>query len=148
MSFKTASPADASEAIKKNPDAVYLDVRTEQEFSQGHPAGALNIPVLFFEAQGGPPRPNDDFLDVVRRHIDPAREIFVGCQSGARSQRAADLLVNAGYTAVTNVSGGFGGQRDRAGNVLVPGWRDSGLPVESGATQGRSYRDLKSAPRT
>ena len=142
MSFKNASPADTFEALKSNPKALYLDVRTEQEFAQGHPAGAINIPVLFFEPQGGSPRPNDEFLDVVRRHVDSGREVFVGCQSGARSQRAADLMVQAGYVDVTNVLGGFGGQRDRAGNVLVAGWRDSGLPIESGAPQGRSYRDL------
>jgi rhodanese-related sulfurtransferase len=146
VSFKNASTTDTFEALKSNPDAIYLDVRTEQEFAQGHPAGALNVPVLFFEAQGGSPRPNDDFLAVVRRHIDAGREVYVGCQSGARSQRASDLMVGAGYSNVTNVTGGFGGQRDRAGNVLVAGWRDSGLPVESGAPQGRCYRDLCTEP--
>jgi rhodanese-related sulfurtransferase len=148
LSFKNATPSETFQALKNNPDALYLDVRTEQEFAQGHPAGALNVPVLFFEAQGGSPRPNDDFLQVVSRHVDAGREVFVGCQSGARSQRAADILVGAGYSSVTNVLGGFGGQRDRAGNVLAAGWRDSGLPVESGAPQGRTYRELRAEAAT
>jgi rhodanese-related sulfurtransferase len=121
--------------------ARYLDVRTEAEFGQAHPAGALNVPVVFLEP-GGPAKPNEAFLDVVRSHLDPASAVFVGCQSGVRSQRAAEILLRAGYANVANVTGGFGGARDRSGAVVVEGWRDAGLPVENGQPGGRSYRDL------
>ena len=53
------------------------------------------------------------------------------------------MLAEAGYTDVTNVRGGFGGARDQSGRVVVPGWRDAGLPVETGQTQEASYADLK-----
>jgi rhodanese-related sulfurtransferase len=49
--------------------------------------------------------------------------------SGGRSQRACDMLEEAGFTDLTNVVGGFGGQRDQSGQVLVTGWKDAGLPV-------------------
>ena len=37
-----------------------------------------------------------------------------------------------GTYLVTNVRGGFGGARDQTGRIVIPGWRDAGLPVESG----------------
>ena len=42
-----------------------------------------------------------------------------------------DSRRSAGYTDLTNVVGGFGGQRDQSGAVVVKGWRDEGLPVSS-----------------
>jgi len=41
------------------------------------------------------------------------------------------MLEEAGYADLTNVRGGFGGARDGSGQVVVPGWRDAGLPVTS-----------------
>jgi rhodanese-related sulfurtransferase len=142
MEIKHATPAEASAALSADPNAVYLDVRTEGEFELGHPAGAVNVPIVFLDGGGGPARPNERFLDVVRRHIEASKNVFVGCQSGVRSARAAEILSRAGYASVTNVTGGFGGQRDRSGNVAVAGWRDSGLAVETGTPSGRSYKDL------
>ena len=41
------------------------------------------------------------------------------------------MLEAAGYTDLTNVRGGFGGARDAAGQVVIAGWRDAGLPVST-----------------
>jgi rhodanese-related sulfurtransferase len=144
MDIPHTTPQETQEALTADPKATYLDVRTEAEFEQGHPPRALNVPIMLFDASGGPAKLNERFVDVVRRHIDPAATVFVGCQSGMRSQRAAELLARAGFQSVTNVSGGFGGIKDRAGNVITPGWRDSGLPVETGQPSGQCYRDLAS----
>ena len=40
--------------------------------------------------------------------------------------------IAAGFTDVSNVRGGFGGARDDTGRVVIPGWREAGLPVETG----------------
>jgi rhodanese-related sulfurtransferase len=128
MSIKQTEPAQAYETLKSNPDALYLDVRTEEEFAQGHPAGAINIPVVFFGSPGQP-QPNPDFLTVAEKVLPKNQKLLVGCLAGGRSQRACELLESAGYTDLTNVRGGFGGQRDGSGRVLVAGWRDAGLPV-------------------
>jgi rhodanese-related sulfurtransferase len=48
---------------------------------------------------------------------------------GGRSQRACEILEQAGYSDLTNIRGGFGGARDASGAVVVTGWRDAGLPV-------------------
>ena len=53
------------------------------------------------------------------------------------------MLAAAGWGDVANVSGGFGGARDQAGRLVVPGWRDEGLPVEMGQTPGASWADLR-----
>ncbi len=57
------------------------------------------------------------------------KTLVVGCMAGGRSQRACEMLEDAGYADLTNVVGGFGGQRDASGTVVVPGWSDAGLPV-------------------
>jgi len=143
MEIPQTTPSDAFETLQRQPGAVYLDVRTEAEFEAGHPKGARNVPVVFFDQAAGKPVPNPEFLAVVERTFPPTAKLVVGCQAGGRSQRACEILAGAGYTDVTNVRGGFGGARDQSGRVVVPGWRDAGLPVETGQTPGASYAELK-----
>jgi len=128
MPIKQAEPPEAHETLKANPDAIYLDVRTEPEFAQGHPAGAINVPVVFIKGPGQMEL-NANFLPVVSGTLPHDKKLIVGCLSGGRSQRACELLEAAGYTDLTNVRGGFGGARDASGQVVVTGWRDTGLPV-------------------
>jgi rhodanese-related sulfurtransferase len=129
--IKQVAPADAHERLQSTPDALYLDVRTEAEFVRGHPAGAVNVPVVFLDPAGGPARPNDQFVSEVARIAGRDRELIVGCQAGGRSMRACEILAQAGYANLSNVVGGFGGTKDRAGTVQ-PGWLASGLPVATG----------------
>jgi rhodanese-related sulfurtransferase len=136
MQIPEISPAEAHELLRRHPDAVYLDVRTEPEFEAGHPAGARNVPVLFVDPATREPRLNPDFVTTVERHVPRGTKLVVGCQSGMRSLRACEILRGAGYTDVANVTGGFGGARDAMGRT-VPGWRDAGLPVETGAADLR-----------
>jgi rhodanese-related sulfurtransferase len=128
MAIEQAEPPQAHETLTKNPDAIYLDVRTESEFAQGHPAGAINIPVVFIKGPGQM-EPNPDFVAVAEKVLPKAAKLVVGCLSGGRSQRACEMLEQAGYSDLTNVRGGFGGARDASGQVTVSGWRDAGLPV-------------------
>ncbi len=130
MAIKQQKPAEAHQTLKQNPGTIYLDVRTENEFAQGHPEGAINIPVVFIKGPGQM-QLNDDFLPVVEKVIAKNSKLVVGCLSGGRSQRACEILEQAGYADLTNVVGGFGGQRDQSGTVVVKGWRDEGLPVST-----------------
>jgi len=66
---------------------------------------------------------------VAEQVLPKGRKLVVGCLAGGRSQRACEMLEEAGYTDLTNVRGGFGGQRDASGQTVVKGWRDAGLPV-------------------
>ena len=128
MPIKQVEPPQAYETLQGNPDAIYLDVRTEEEFAQGHPAGAINIPVVFLKPATAP-QPNDSFLAVAQKVLPSNKKLVVGCMAGGRSQRACEILEQAGYSDLTNVRGGFGGARDASGAIVVVGWRDAGLPV-------------------
>ena len=137
MAIGEMSPAQAHEVLTADPGARYLDVRTDQEFEAGHPAGALHVPVIVVDPATRQPRPNPDFVAAVAALVPSTTKLLVGCQSGPRSERACELLAAAGYTDLTNVQGGFGGARDGLGRVVVPGWRDAGLPVETGPAKRR-----------
>ncbi|MBI3797156.1 MAG: rhodanese-like domain-containing protein [Deltaproteobacteria bacterium] len=140
MPVKQTTPPQAHDILEKNPAAIYLDVRTVPEFTAGHPQRGINIPVIFFSAPGQP-APNPDFLKVVEANIPKDATVIVGCQAGGRSQRAAEIMAQAGYTNVTNMQGGFGGGQDPMGRV-VPGWRDAGLPVSTENGESVSYTAL------
>ena len=119
--------------------ATYLDVRSVPEFQQGHPEGAFNVPLLHADPATRQMRPNVEFLDVVRANFPADAKIVVGCQMGGRSQHAAELLTNAGYTDVANVLGGWGGA-PQMGQV---GWVQAGLPVAKQPDAAREYETLQ-----
>ena len=141
MPIKQAEPPQAHEILKSNPEAIYLDVRTEPEFAQGHPDGAINVPVVFIKGPGQMEL-NGEFVEVVAKTLPREKKLVVGCLAGGRSQRACELLEAAGYADLTNVRGGFGGARDASGQLVVAGWRDAGLPVSS-AVGDNSYQALR-----
>ena len=142
MTGESVSPAEAAEQLSANQEAVYLDVRTEEEFLQGHPVGAINIPIFFLQP-GAPPSPNAEFVDVVQANIPKDRLVYVGCGSGQRSAEAVRLLQAQGYEQVINVDCGYGGKRDPMGNVIAPGWQQLELPSDSGDGGERSYASLR-----
>lgn len=141
MAVKQLEPGEAKTAMDESENSVYLDVRTEMEFAQGHPEGAINIPI----AVPGPAGmvPNPDFLNIVQKTLpDKEQPIFCGCQSGMRSHMAADLMARLGYSNLANVQGGFGGKVEN-GVLVVVGWRDSNLPVETEVNDSNSYASIK-----
>ena len=77
-------------AEKEN--AVLLDVRTPQEYREGHIPGSKNVPL--------------QTLDKVRSVVENKdAELFVYCYSGARSRQATAMLQHMGYTNVQNIGG-------------------------------------------
>lgn len=87
--FQSApSIEEGLEKMKEVPQAVLLDVRSEDEYKDGHIEGSINIPLNKLAA------------------IDLPKEtpIFVYCLSGGRAGRAAAFLQKAGYDAV-NIGG-------------------------------------------
>ena len=143
MSVKHVGVKDAH-SLQTDEGYTYIDVRSTPEYEQGHPAGALNVPLLQLDPATRQMQPNLDFLAVVKATQAPDAKLLIGCQMGGRSARAAEILAAAGYSDVSNVLGGFGGARDRAtGAVLHEGWAEAGLPVEAAATPGGSYEELR-----
>jgi rhodanese-related sulfurtransferase len=117
--------------------SAYIDVRTEGEFSAGHPESAVNIPVAFPNRATGQMMLNDEFVAVVSSHFTKDQALILGCQSGMRSQHAAEMLAQAGYADVSNMRGGFGGSHD------TDGWAGSGLPSSTACDDTNSYPALK-----
>jgi rhodanese-related sulfurtransferase len=128
---KQITPQQTSEILQSEKDVVYLDVRTAPEFQNGHVPGARNIPIVFPDPKTRRMTLNPDFLNSVESMCGKDTKIICGCQMGGRSQHAAELLVHAGYTDVSNMQGGFGGVRDPMGNLVAPGWLQLGFPVET-----------------
>jgi rhodanese-related sulfurtransferase len=137
---KHASVTEAAALAEKG--ATYVDVRSTREFASGHAAGAVNVPLLEPDEVTGQMQQNPDFMHVMQAVFAPDAPLLVGCQMGGRSMRAAQMLESFGFTDVTNVRGGFGGARDPMGRTMDPGWAESGLPVESGQPEDRSYAAL------
>lgn len=81
-----------------------LDVRTQEEWDEYHIPGTTLIPLDDLESR----------VDEVPRD----QNIVVVCRSGNRSQVGRDILLNAGFTAVTSMDGG------------VSTWQTSGYPTE------------------
>jgi len=130
MAIQKYGPKAAHAQMQAGPH-LFLDVRTVEEFNAGHPAGSINVPIAFRDADSGQMAPNPDFAATVQQRAQPGTKIFASCQAGMRSMAACKALEQAGFTDLTNVEGGFGGRRGVPGMPDVAGWRDSGLPVET-----------------
>ena len=74
------------------PGAVLLDVRTPQEYGEGHIPGSKNLPLQTI-----------DKVDSIVENKDTV--LYVYCHSGARSRQAASLLQYMCYSNVTNIGG-------------------------------------------
>jgi rhodanese-related sulfurtransferase len=93
LGYKTISVSDANALIQSSPNLLVVDVRTPQEYAQGHLKGAINIPLSDLPLQIG--------------GLDQSRPILVYCQTGVRSAQAATMLVNASFTQVYDMEGGL-----------------------------------------
>lgn len=89
------------------PDVVLLDVRTANEYSEGHIANALNIDVK-----------EEGFMEKVKSTIPIEKTVAVYCRSGKRSANAAGMLVKDGYRVVNLVGG-------------IMAWKEVGMPIET-----------------
>jgi hydroxyacylglutathione hydrolase len=97
------SPAEVYDIITNDEDYIILDVRTQDEYNEGHLDKALLIPV--------------DELEGRIDELDKNNPIITYCRSGARSNRAANILIENGFSKVYDMGG-------------ILGWEEEGFPVE------------------
>lgn len=81
-------------SVIEGPGIVILDVRTPEEFAQGHIAGSININVE-----------SPDFTSKVEQ-LDKSRTYAVYCRSGRRSGVATQQMESLGFTSLYNMNGG------------------------------------------
>lgn len=102
--FRSLSVEDFEKAIADTA-IVRLDVRTAEEFADGHIEGTLNIDVL-----------KEDFEQKAVASLPKDKTIAVNCRSGKRSKNAAKILVKNGYKVI-ELDAGYNG------------WIGAGKPV-------------------
>lgn len=108
MAIKQISVEEVQTILSDNPNQVYIDVRTEQEFLNGHVPGSINIPAFVMNHEIGSMQPNlDDLLQQVETKFKKDHQLIIGCQMGGRSQAACEYLQGSGYENLCNVAGGF-----------------------------------------
>lgn len=101
-------PQEAFSLIKENidnPDFVILDVRTPEEFSDGHIEDAINID---FNSQ--------DFRDNINR-LDRSKTYLVYCRTANRSRGAVNIMEELEFTQIYHILGG------------IVQWEKEGLPI-------------------
>lgn len=84
---------EAKKIMDTESEYVILDVRTEEEFAQGHIPGAILIPDYEIREEAESSLPDKDAL------------ILVYCRSGRRSKNAAQILAELGYTNIREFGG-------------------------------------------
>ena len=119
--IKQITCKEIKDYLKKNPESVLLDVRTQEEWdNDGKPDGdKIGLKTYFLEIR------RDGFFDFVQEfnnlNINQDKEILVICKSGERSQISAELLSRENCKSI-NISDGFMGSQEGVG------WKKSGLP--------------------
>ncbi|MEQ1923235.1 MAG: rhodanese-like domain-containing protein [Pyrinomonadaceae bacterium] len=107
--IKEVSPAEAQVAVSKA-YSQFIDVRTAEEYAGGHAARAVNIPLDTISSKLGTLEKNEP--------------VYVICQTGNRSKKAAAILKEAGFNNVLNVTGG------------TTAWAEAKLPMETKPPHG------------
>ena len=107
----TAVGVDTAKARIEASAALLVDVREREEWQTGHVAGATHIPL--------------GTLPEAASSLPKDREMLVICRTGNRSAKAQEKLAQAGFTHVTNVTGG------------MTAWAEHGLPIVTGEGDAR-----------
>ena len=93
QNFENKEVKEFAELIT-DPNVVLLDVRTADEFNEGHIKGAINLDQF-----------KSDFIELAKQQLPKEKTIAVYCRSGRRSAHAAGLLAKEGYRSVNLVGG-------------------------------------------
>jgi rhodanese-related sulfurtransferase len=81
--------------IKTTTDAQIIDVRTPEEYIDGHIEGALNINVQ-----------DQKFAEQISK-LDKTKTVYIYCRSGSRSQMAASQMKTLGFKSIIDLKGGY-----------------------------------------
>lgn len=102
VNYKMVSMSEGLEIAKKNPDAIIVDVRREDEYKAGHIPGAVILTMETISAE-----------TAAKVLPDKSKMILVYCRSGRRSKIAAQTLSELGYSNLIE----FGGILDYNGKI-------------------------------
>ncbi|MEM7702653.1 MAG: rhodanese-like domain-containing protein [Pseudomonadota bacterium] len=103
--FRNVSVDDASAMISHKADLIVLDVRTPEEFAQGHIEGAVNLNAR-----------SESFIEDLAK-LDKDSAYLVHCRSGRRSAKAVAAMQEAEFKDVAHLDAG------------MLGWNEAGKPL-------------------
>jgi rhodanese-related sulfurtransferase len=90
------SQQDWSSQLNQDTNAVIIDVRTEDECSEGIIPNAINIDI--YKGQG--------FIYLIEE-LDKTKNYYVYCKAGSRSAQACAVMNQLGFEKTYNLDGGF-----------------------------------------
>lgn len=93
-----------AQAATSSGEVRFIDVRTPEEFAEGHARNTANLPL--------------DSLPARLEELSRDEPVYLICRTGSRSTMAAEILKKNGFTQVYNVEGG------------TTDWISAGLPTE------------------
>ena len=94
------------QTLSQTPKPQLIDVRTPQEYGEGHLPGAILMNV------------RDAGFDSLIRTLDKTRPVFVYCRTGKRSLEAATVLEKHQFKAVYNLEGGIVAWKNKGKTVI------------------------------
>ncbi len=103
--IKTIAPVEFAETVAADSNAVVLDVRTPEEFAEGHLQGAVLLDY----------KQTESFITGIAA-LDKEKIYYIYCRSGRRSHEAAVMMQDKGLKVV-----------DMKGGILA--WTAEGLPI-------------------
>jgi phage shock protein E len=108
VAAKDISQSQLQKIMKNDQQVIVLDVRTVEEFEQGHIPNAVNIPHKELEAR--------------LAELSGAKntQVVIYCRSGRRAEVAKQVLVTSGFTQLDHLSGDFNE------------WTSNNLPISKG----------------
>jgi len=100
------SPDSFEASLNSSKGAILVDVRTQDEYKEGHLSNALLIDIW-----------SDDFKTQIVK-LDKSKPVFVYCKAGARSIKAADALIETGFKRVYYLDGGISAWEDARKKIV------------------------------
>ena len=104
-SLQSIPPKAFSQKMEASSNAIILDVRTPDEFNEGHLKNAINIDV------------DGDHFQAEINKLNKSNPVYVYCYAGGRGSTAGKALIKAGFKEVYNMDGG------------IKEWEEAGLPI-------------------
>lgn len=104
FSSKKVNTISCNEAYNSRDTATLIDVREASEYSHGHAEGAQNVPL-------------SSLSKAVIAKLPQGKKLYIICQSGGRSARAAEIIMKETASDVYSVEGG------------TSLWQKNGLPM-------------------
>ncbi len=94
--YKALEVNDFLTLLKKTPNAQLVDVRTPEEYAEGHIDGSINIDFK-----------NRNFPEMITQKLDPKKPTFIYCRSGNRSRKSSYIFKDKGFKNIIDLKGGY-----------------------------------------